>query len=494
MKKISTAILIFVLLLQLLPFAVAQTDGDPSDNEVTVRVTVHVYDVDAGNKLANVSIHFGIFYFPYKTDNIILILLADEDSVITCSVEDEKSKNGWCYFGQTEPRLWLLEGTGEPFPFDVHTIRVKIFSILSIGSNFTLMNSEHSAFFTGPNTYYLKNIWTANDLAIPNINTTNQSTSFVLRRTENEAINSFLRYYVPTIACYFLLGSALLFDPKDGISSRLKIFLSIFFFVPTYLTKIQEFMPYTTSISFPEILLINLLVSTAILCVFSAIGNYFAKNSKSSKKRQQKQSLGTRTSDGFGLILAMLVLIVLYWKFSDIMVPQLSALISYIILPAYIFWIPFVDKKLIDLNWTTFRAVLFGISITLLTYLISLFLPLPLSIIGIEIGATITGFIVAWYLQSGDKSAIISCLSGILGSLIAGVIIGFIAGERLFGVGGVAGIGNGLISLGSLGYFYAVFSTMAGLLAVRLKAFFDSRKNKEDDSREIEYNPSLMEE
>lgn len=93
MKKIITAtllsILILVLVSQLVPLAVAQTSEEASDNRVEVRVVVHVYDVDVGNKLANVSIHLWIVDFPYETDNITVRLLSDENIVITCSIEEQ---------------------------------------------------------------------------------------------------------------------------------------------------------------------------------------------------------------------------------------------------------------------------------------------------------------------------------------------------------------------------------------------------------------------
>lgn len=382
--------------------------------------------------------------------------------------------------------MWFLLGTGEPFPFDQYTIRVKITDITFIDTNFTLQNEDHQAFFAGSNAYYLKNIWNANVLTIPNINSNEQSTSFPLKRTWNEVENSILRYYMPTIACYFLLGSALLFNPKDGMSNRLKIFLSIFFFVPTYLIGIQRVLPYRTSLSFPEILLINLVASTAILGVFSAIAHYKVSTSEESGKGKTATDkiFSNGPWDGVGLLIALGIFIYFTLRFGNVISPQIGNIISYAIFPSYVFWIPFVDKTIIEFNKTTLYAVIMGICITIITYSISLlFLQPHYTIIGIEIGASITGFTVAWYLQRGDKSTIISCLSGILGSLFAGMILGAVFGERLFGADGFSGVGEGFIQLGSIGYFYGVFTVIAGLLAIRLKNYFDSRKEKNQSKK-----------
>jgi len=489
LKKIAIVTLLFVLtfflLLQLLPLTIAQIDEETNNDSVSVRLTVHIYDIDEEKKLANVSINVRVSNFPYEENSISVWLRSAGDVTVNCT-NNGQTVNGWIYSGKSDTTVWFLEGSGELFPFGSYSLRFKIQEVTYIGTNCTLINEEHQAIFVDSNFYYLKNLWKTEDVLLPISNVDALEMSFSVQRSDNEFNNALLRFYVPTIACYCLFGSALILDPKRLLAERLRIFLSIFFFVPVFLITMQEFLPYRTSLSFPELLLVNLLVTTSVLVVFSMIGKHRKLSSEIIINRFENlgsySKLSERTSDAIGIIIALLLLLVLYGSFFfGKITPPLASIFSYLIIPAYLFWIPFVDKTILKYRRKPITALIMGILLSISIYAIALILPILSSLLVIEIGAFFTGFIVGGYVRSGDKSAILSCISGILGSLFAGIIFGIVLGDTLFGSGGATGAISGMISFGTWGYFFGVFSLVGGLLGARIadswgnikKSFFE---------------------
>jgi len=69
-----------------------------------------------------------------------------------------------------------------------------------------------------------------------------------------------------------------------------------------------------------------------------------------------------------------------------------------------------------------------------------------------------------------------SCIIGMIGSIIAGGLLGSLSMNYLLGEGG--GIFGGIFALAGLGSLFGSFSIMAGLLVVRIYNIINYLKNK----------------
>jgi hypothetical protein len=194
--------------------------------------------------------------------------------------------------------------------------------------------------FDGSRARSLGDLWTtngsySNSLPVRYVRT--NEVAFIVQRSLNTTVVALLQFIIPIFACYYLLGSSLMLKSENQISERLTIYIALFVFIPTFFLAIQQFLPYRSSLSFPEFLLVNLLLSTSILGIFSIIGNQ--------KEAYRIPVEGFRTKklahskwDLYGAAISLFSCMALYilTVMSNI-TPSLS-LIFVLVLPSYIFW------------------------------------------------------------------------------------------------------------------------------------------------------------
>lgn len=469
MRKFVFLTLLFLLLcstiLYFLALASAQTSEETNDAPVTVRLAVYIHDIDEKKSLADVSINAFIDNYPDNETEIELQLRGGEYVNFKCTGGEQKT-NGWSYGGGSNETVWLLEGRGERFPFDTYNLRFTIFYVGRInGTNCTFAEKDERGFLT---THYLNDLWKTQDGLLPVGILKDQEINFVLQRADSTVTVAFLEFFVPPIACYYLFGSALILDPKN-LAERLRIYLSIFFFVPAFLIAVQAFFPHRVSLSFPELLLVNLLVSTSILGVMSTIArNEITKYPR--KKRSPASYILERKWDMIGITLALSILMIVYSStLISEMTPQLGILFSYLVIPAYIFWIPFASsKKKLGISRKLIYSLSLGIGISICACLIASLIPdLREFLYVIEIGAVLSGLAVGSYVRNTTRGAVIASISGIIGSLLAGVIWGVTS----TGVGAI----TGMAIFGAYGSFLGIFALGGGLIA---GLFWSARKNR----------------
>jgi hypothetical protein len=178
------------------------------------------------------------------------------------------------------------------------------------------------------------------------------------------------------------------------------------------------------------------------------------------KKHLPESYLSERKWDMIGLIFALFLFLIIYSNtlFNE-MTPQFGILFSYLVIPAYVFWIPFVSgNKKFGINRKLIYSLSLGIVISIGTCLIaSLTQGIVAFLLIIEIGAVLSGLAVGSYVKNTTRSALIASISGIIGSLLAGVIWGAISA----GVGPIAG----LIMFGNYGFILGIFALCGGLIA-----------------------------
>ncbi len=288
-----------------------------------------------------------------------------------------------------------------------------------------------------------------------------------IQRTGNAFNIAFLEFIVPIIACYYLLGATLMLDPKKQLNERLVIYVALFVFVPTFLLAIQNYLPYRSSLSFPELLLTNLIIGNAIFGVFSIVGKRKGW-SFSGVKRLKNFEIHHNNWDLVGVTLCLLffMLIYVYTLFGKIAL-EASFIISYFIIPAYVIWFPFENIKKISIKKCSksIKALFMGTTILTASFFIALFLD---SLIVLLIGSIVAGLSVGLYLRKVAKSALLSLLSGVLGTMLTGTLAGLFFGQILFGTSGLSAVLTGIIFLGVWGYPVGGVAGICGLIGAFL--------------------------
>lgn len=337
-KTILLIIIVYVsCMLASLPVSLAE----PENDSVIVRLAVHVLDIDQSKKLAEVKIFVFIDNFPYNRTKIDVWIVGTGSTIVSCKNTGTTRGNEWYYQGESNQTAWLLEGTGEIFPFDSYNLRFVIFHVPLIEDNFSLTSeaNELQAFFSEPNAYYLNDLWFLDNGLIPISERKPKEVSFHIQRSSNSQALATIQFLIPIIACYYLLGATLVLDPKKQLAERLRINLSLFVFGPTFFIAIQNFLPYRSSLSFPEFFLTNLMISNTIFGIFSIIGN----------KRDPTRPRPSRLSewDRRAAVLALAVFLVIYILTLFGKLTLLASLIfSYVVIPSYAYpMVLFITKE-----------------------------------------------------------------------------------------------------------------------------------------------------
>ena len=331
---------------------------EANGESVKVRLIVNVLDIIQSEKLAQIKIVVFITNFPYNESEVEMMIDAGGIAIVSCS-RGGLGPNGWSYHGESDQTVWLLDGSGEVFPFDSYALRFRILWIDFVGENFTLLSEGHQAGFDGPRAYYLKDLWRTDTLGlIPIGGNETHEISFTIERSVNNLAVAFLEFVVPIIACYYLLGSTLMLNPEKQLAERLRIYLSLFVFAPTFLFAIQKFLPYRSSLAFPELLLLNLVVSNAILGIFSVVGRQNRLDGPEITRLYADWRVW-RFKHGWDVIGAVLSLLIFAIIYSFTLFPKMTwtpvLVFIYGILPAYLFWMaPIITKEQLTKRWLLF--------------------------------------------------------------------------------------------------------------------------------------------
>jgi hypothetical protein len=370
LKKIYMLAFLALLLLQFIAFNTNSVSAS-SDEIVNLDLLVNILEIDTRTNLANIRISVSTNNFPTNYDQLNVDIFGGGFAYIECENAGSNGINGWRFQGESEQTSWLLEGTGENYPFNSYTLRFRIDSLTDVGGNFTL--EQVGAIFIGPNYISMRNTWkTENVTLLPIAGTPTNEVVFTLEKSQDRLINDVLYSLAPILGCYYLLGATLILNPKDDLNARLRIYLSLFVFSSTFLFALQSFLPFHSSITFPEMLLSNLTVSTAIFTIFSIIAN------KVNNPWNLREKMGFYSkSDSVGLIFALLVFLIFYGVTLFGKLNLVTATVfTYVITPSYVYAVLFNSPKRKitkhKLKWTIFLIlVLFPLELVLFVRLIT---------------------------------------------------------------------------------------------------------------------------
>lgn len=320
------------------------------DELTSVKLEIHIFDIDQTQKTVQLQIFVNLDGFP-NNESIVRVQIAGAGLAwILCN---QTGRAGF-YQGESDQATWLLDGAGETFPFDSYLLRFDVQGIEDVGSNFTLASTGQQAIFAGAKAYSLNDLWhTYSNILIPISSISSNELSFSITRSIGTRTVDFLEFLAPTIACFYLLGATLMLDPKKELSERLTVYVSLFVFAPIFLIAIRDFLPYRSTLSFPELLLVNLVLSNAILTIFSIVGRMKASPTSPQIIRLYRHEFPLSGWDIMGVVLAQVFLVVTYalTLYGKVNTPT-SLLLSYLVIPSYICsFLFFITRRQLAERW-----------------------------------------------------------------------------------------------------------------------------------------------
>lgn len=259
---------IFAQFLGNLPKAVAQ-----SEEPYKMRIEVRVLDIDQknSNSLIELVISLGPLPIAFNETEIFVQVHGGGYVMLPCRYvnNDDYGK----YFKGNISSSWSLSGFGELFPFDYYNM---IFIITPlIDATFKL--DEVEPIFYGLKQRPLSDTWETNATRAVNelfyyVDENEKLTLNIL--IQRRPVVPLLAFILPIVLCYFTLNATLFLDPKSRMQEILTVYLSLFVFVPTFFIGIQDFLPYKSLLTIPEILLTNLITSIGFFGFFTVLSEY----------------------------------------------------------------------------------------------------------------------------------------------------------------------------------------------------------------------------
>jgi hypothetical protein len=361
-KTIILSLFLLISCLSVLAFmskANSLSQDQTLDELTSVRLVIHISDIDQAQKTVQLQIFVFLDGFPYNESSVRVLITGAGGAWVLCN-QTGQSLGGWYYQGESDQVTWLLDGIGETFPFDSYILRFDVRDMDYVSTNFTLASTGHQAFFDGAKAYSLNDLWYTNSSLIPISSISSSELDFSITRSGGTLNIYFLEFLAPIIACYYLLGSTLLLNPKTHLSERLGVYVSLFVFVPLFLIAIRDFLPYRSTLSFPELLLVNLVLSNAIFAIFSIVGGRKASPAGPHIIRLYRHEPILNKWDTAGMTLSLLFVGVTYalTLVSKINMTT-SLLLTYLVMPSYICSIPFlVTRRQLTEKWPLGLAII----------------------------------------------------------------------------------------------------------------------------------------
>lgn len=274
MRRVCFGICGLLMFLSLLSLANAESNEDPN-----ILINVEIMDIDQVQGMAIVNIRVGVYNYHFNKTEVIIWIGGGGGVEVNCSNLEPVRMDNWLYKGESNQITWILEGAGEAFPFDSYHLRFNVSEAYS-WSDISLQRGTNAQ-FVGSRAHLLKDVWGSGEYIDKSMN--NNEVSFSIERKWQIP---FFQILLPVIACYYLLASSLILNPISKLDTRLRIYLSLFLFGPTFLFAIQSFLPYRSTLSIPELLIIHLLVSNAGFAATSIITDSLIPRIKDKDKRK----------------------------------------------------------------------------------------------------------------------------------------------------------------------------------------------------------------
>jgi len=264
MITVKTWIILLIIIVGLSLFLPASSSR--TNTKFDVKLTILIYDVFPTNRTAEVEVLVVLENFPLNATKVYVKMMGNDYPTILCV------KNGWKrYQGKSNRMLWRLTGFGEMFPYDVYRLSFSLYYIeyiienttygLGQDWNYTLNSKGSNAYFYGSRTSILKDSWDISNEALEH-----RLNIFLFRK----GMTFYFQFLLPILIGHLLVLVSTLLERRN-LQNRLRIYLSMFVFAPMFSLAIQSFLPYRTTMSFPEFFSVILIISCGIFSFVSLV-------------------------------------------------------------------------------------------------------------------------------------------------------------------------------------------------------------------------------
>jgi len=268
--------------------------------DITFNVFIH--DINTMGNIVNIAITAELSSFPINASSIEFEIIGGPESTFGVYGSSARIKllrlfDGW-YYGGCGGTEWCTLGTGDSYPFDSYELEFNIRSPIkydidnetkmiwrsmdepkgSINAFFNISVSYDAAIII-ENIEVISRTWKIYDSEIfyGKIPVSHYLEEGFVIEIKRKSLIPFLEFILPIEVCYYLLGTSLFIDRRKP-ADRLRIYVSLFIFSSTFIFSIRDFLPPRNILSLPELLLINLITSSAIIAIFSLISIRFDRH------------------------------------------------------------------------------------------------------------------------------------------------------------------------------------------------------------------------
>lgn len=296
--------------------SLSQQEDDLGQVNFSYRIYCSVQKVDYARRYANVLVSVTIEGCEKCNFSEIWISMAIgqyrygiSNSFVKCPRFDS------VYFAQETLNDLPLMGDRESYPFDsLYRLRFRISRQFYFIENNTLKIGIPNATFDQSGSSF--------DIKIVQPDEYNSSEFFI--DVERDPSMPLFQLLLPIVLCYFVLGGSMLVK-RSELGTRLRIYMTLYVFAPTFLLAIQSYLPYRSFLCIPEILLVGILSVTSMF-FFSSI---------------LKQDQESRLLDGVTVAVSVVFLAYLYYRIMliqmnyltllSILIPEIGLSISVIV-------------------------------------------------------------------------------------------------------------------------------------------------------------------
>jgi len=321
-KLVAYGLFSLLLLVNAYIYPVSSGPNNPSS---TIILEIWIYDVNTVNRTAAIEIKARVEAMNYEPDTTAITAMSGGSAYILCNKTYFGNSTVPSRFSGTASTRWNLWGTGEAYPFDKYTLNFEVQTSSEELLPFQISSESKIEFGKDE----VQRDWVANGIIegrILNIQLT------------RKWLVPFLQLLLPIIVCYYLLNATRILDVRKQLNERLMVYLSLFVFTPTFLFAIQPFLPYRLSLTLPEFLLTNLVVSNAVFGIFSMIGNTTAV-SRDQKNRGDETKAMIEKWGFIASVLSLFIFLLLYGVTLFGKIDIISSLILYVIvIPSYVYF------------------------------------------------------------------------------------------------------------------------------------------------------------
>jgi len=251
-------------------------DTVPSNTNPTVRACVDIYDVDLAKMVARADVYLYLGNFSHNASMLRVSALGPPYWDAYCN----QSSTGM-HEGVARNVECRVRGTGETFPFDSHEIVIPLDTSVQMFFNRYNLTKRLSAALVEEDSWACLDDWLQptyqSEANWPNYD----SVGYLrIRRIKDYSSRRgltalcefgiglvrrpelpFTQFILPILVCYTFLGSSILLSKTE---ERLRVYLPVFAFSPSFLFALQGYLPQRSVVSLPELLLSYLIVSTGL--------------------------------------------------------------------------------------------------------------------------------------------------------------------------------------------------------------------------------------